>query len=124
SLCQRDRQRSDARALVQEFDRVSLVEIDTGRKLWTVPIESLRSAGVSSDGKRIVAVAAKAVYAIDAESGRIIGSSPIMLTEKGSVAIDPTGTKIAYENAGSLVVLNVVSGVAQTIAEIGPSTAQ
>ena len=35
-------------------------------------MESLRSAGVSSDGKRIVAVAAKAVYAIDAESGRIV----------------------------------------------------
>ena len=54
----------------------------------------------------------------------MIASSPIMLTEKGSVAIDPSGAKIAYETASKVVVLDVGSGVAQTVAEIGPSAAQ
>ena len=106
-------------------DRLASVEIDSGKTLWTAPIAALKSAAVSSDGKRVLAVGAAAAYAIDAESGRILVSSPLSPAEDGLTAADPSAQKLAYvDDTEKVVVLDIASGAVRSVSEVGKSASR
>jgi hypothetical protein len=114
-----------ARALVQEPDRLSLVEIETRRAIWSAPIDSLRHVGFSSDSRRAVAVAAAAAYVLDIDTGRILSSFPTASAQDGPVAIDPLGRKVAYVDAGNRAsVLDLTSGATQTTSDAASTATQ
>jgi hypothetical protein len=114
-----------AHALIQGADGLSLNDLETGEILWTAPTGSLLSAGVSTDGKRILALGPAVAYAVDAESGRILASAPITAAADGPVAIDPSGQKIAYIGTGGDVgVVSVASGVIKKLTGLGKATTQ
>jgi WD40 repeat protein len=109
------------RALLRVGDRVSIfnldsVNLDRGQPLWTVPVEGARAAGMSTDGKKVAAVGAKATYVVDVESGRILSSTPIAMADNSAAATDPSAAKVAYVDKSDKVdVIELASGSTQTV---------
>ena len=112
-----------ARALVQEADRLSVVEIETGRSLWSAPIAALGHVELSKDSRQVMAVAATAAYAFEIDTGRLLGSYPLTLAPDGPVAIDPVAGRVAYLDAGKTVtILDLASGAAEKVETIATPT--
>jgi WD40 repeat protein len=112
-----------SRALVRAADHVSIVDLERAQPLWTVPIEGALAAGLSADGKKVATLGAKAAYAIDAESGRILSFVPIAIPENSAAALDPGAAKGAYIGKdGKVGVIELASGSTQTVNIEGAGT--
>jgi WD40 repeat protein len=71
---------------------------------------------VSTDGKKVATVDARAAYGIDAESGRILSSVPIAMGENSAAAIDSAAARVAYVGKdGKVDVIELASGSTQTV---------
>jgi hypothetical protein len=106
------------RALVQDANRLSLIELEAGRPVWNAPIGDLRYVGISGNGRTAIAVAQSFAYTLDIETGRILHSQPLSLASNGPIAVDPAGRKIAFlDSAGNTVVLDLETGVAGTVTD-------
>jgi len=115
----------EPRALIQGPKSLSLIDLDSAKTVWMAPIGSLRDVRMAGDGKRVLAVGSTAPYAVDPDSGRILTSAPISLSQDGPVAIDPTTEQIAYADAaGNLTVTTIASGATQTIGKTEKETTQ
>jgi hypothetical protein len=106
------------RALVQQSERLMLIDIAGGKTMWTAPIGELRNISIAKGSGQAVAVAAGAVYSLDLDSGRILKSHPVAMAPNGLVAAQPSGRKIGYlDSANKTTVLDLESGVSETIAD-------
>ena len=107
------------RALVQDTDRLSLIDTATGAPLWAAPIGELRYARLV-EPDRAVAVSSTAAYALDAKTGRILASHPLTLAAAAPIALDPRGRTLAYlDEGGQLQTLDLETGAAAPVKEIG-----
>jgi hypothetical protein len=110
------------RALVRTQDRLVMTDLTTGNPLWTAPLGELRLAALSSDAASVLAVGGDAVYRLDAQTGRILGSSPAKIGKDVPLAIDPLGQSLAFlDGEQHAMVLDIGSGAASPIGDEGQS---
>lgn len=106
------------RALVQDADRLSLIDTATGRALWSAPLPDMRHAAIVSP-ERTIAVVGNAVYALDTGSGRILMSYPLALAAGAPIALENGGRQLAYLDSGNrLLVLDLNSGATDTVKDV------
>jgi hypothetical protein len=97
------------RAVVHDAERLSLVELASGKTIWTAPIAGIQSMLVKD--QQVVIVAPTAAYLIDSASGRILKSLPLAQAADSPVAIDASGRRLAYVGADKKAIeLDLVSG--------------
>jgi hypothetical protein len=104
-------------ALVQEAERLSLRDLARGSTIWTTPMGGLQTAAFGNNGQ-VVAVAETAAFLLDIQSGRILKSFPLAQAPESPVAIDPTGSKLAYVGREKTVMtLDLASGETTAVAD-------
>lgn len=113
------------RVLVQQPDRLSLVDIATGRSIWTAPIGDLRHVSALKSTRQVIAIASSAAYLLDIDTGRILKSHSLALAPDGPVAPDRVGQRIAYLDSGNNAsLLDLETGAAETIKDIPAGATQ
>ena len=115
--------RNSERALVVGADRLTGIDLGSGRTVWAAPgLAGVKAAAIGQDGAEIVAATADAVYGLDGRTGRITGSRPLSdAWADGPFGFDPDGRRLAYAGKTGALLTDVASGRTTALAT-GPGT--
>jgi hypothetical protein len=106
------------RALIRVRDRLLMSDLSTGRELWSAPLGGLLLAALSSDRAVVIAVGSDAVYRLDAQTGRILGSAPVRAAKGSPLVVDPSGRSLAFlDEGGRAALLDIEKGTSIPVDE-------
>ena len=107
-----------ARALIQNADRLGLIDSADERTLWSSPIPDMRHVAFA-ESERIIAVSGIAVYALESGGGRILKSYPLALAADAPLALDRSGRRLAYlDSRGGVAVMDLETGTVDPIKDV------
>ncbi len=113
------------RALITGADRLTLVDLKTGKPVWAVPgMSGLRAANMSPDGSRAYALTAEFIYVLDGRTGRIVTSYPASIAPDTPAEIDAVSAVAAFVGSDGPALLDLSSGQVQALRPSKEAVAQ